>query len=173
MPVIASAQCPLLFSTSISSANDPTQVRRNTPVSASAATSRGAGVDPVRATLCGDSRSLLKIVSVAACAPRLPGRSRTTTSIAAPGSTASGYDATEGTTKSGDDDVMLAISSRLKPVLLMVRIWSLNEPVQTRPKSPLPGTAVTMIGAGASAASSRKPSMLPQPVQASQPGPAV
>src|SRR5574337_2121195 len=173
MPVIASGQCPLLFSTSISSANEPTQVRRNAPVSASAATNRGAGVDPVSATLCGDSRSLLKMVSVAACAPRLPGRSRTTTSIAAPGSTASGYDATEGTTKSGDDEVMFLINSSEKPVLLMVRISSRNEPMHTRPKSPPPAIAVTTIGAGASAASSRKPSMLPQPVQASQPGPAV
>jgi hypothetical protein len=68
---------------------------------------------------------------------------------------------------------MSDIRSRLNPVLLMVRISSAKEFRQTLPKSPESARAVTMIGAGASAARSRNPSMLPQPVQGSQPGPAT
>src|SRR5580658_9465986 len=107
------------------------------------------------------------MVSVAPLAPRLVGWKRITMSMASPGPIASGYEATDGRTKAADDDVMSDISRRLNPVLLMVRIWSAKEFRQTRPKSPAPVSAVTMLGAGASAARGRAPSVLPQPVRAS------
>src|SRR5215468_11006373 len=75
--------------------------------------------------------------------------------------------------KSGEDEAMSDIKSRLKPVLLIVRISSADDPTQTSPKLPLSAIAVTTSGAGESAASNRNPSMLPQPVQASHPGPEI
>src|SRR3984957_4368180 len=111
------------------------------------------------------------MVSVVPLGPRLVGWKRITMTVGSPGPIARGYEATDGRTKSADDDVISDISSRLNPVLLIVRIWSAKEFRQTRPKSPAPLSAVTMIGAGASAARGREPSMRPQPVQASHPGP--
>src|SRR5271169_5495460 len=154
MPVIERTQAPLLFRIRGSSANEPTQAVPMFPLSAMARTSRGVGATPDTETVRGPSRSLLNNVSVALAPPTLEGWKRITISMVSPGPIARGYEATDGTTKSGDDDVMSEIRSRLNPVLLMVRISSVKEFRQTFPKSPEFAMAVTMMGAGASAARS-------------------
>src|SRR5271163_1511754 len=120
--------------------------------------------------VCEPNKSLLKMVRVADLGPGLLGLKRMTKSMDAPGLTASGYEATAGTVKS-DEGMMLMfdINNSLKPELLMVRISSRGQPAHALVKSPPLAIAVTMIGAGASAASSRPPLILPQPVQGSQP----
>ena len=74
------------------------------------------------------------------------------------------YDGNE----SEEEERMLEISKRLNPVLLMVSSSSTNDPSQVSANLPPAAMAVSIMGAGARAASSRRPTMLPHPVQGSQ-----
>ena len=111
---------------------------------------------------------------VALSGPGPAGWNRMTTSIDDPGLTASGYEDTLATTEVPPEvDTMSEISSMANPELLIVRTWSTGVAGHVSPNEP-PGVMVaTTSAAGARAASSRLPLMLPHPVPGSQPQPAV
>src|SRR3984885_4981143 len=141
MLLINSGHGPALFTTSGSSRKEPRQTSPKLPESAIPTTSRGVAPIPLTLTVSGLNKSLLKIVIVAAANPGAVGANRMGTSIDSPGATASGYNATFGSTNSPFDEVMLQISSSAKPELLIVSTRSALLPTHTSPNWPLSSTS--------------------------------
>src|SRR5665213_2015057 len=160
---------PPLLRTRGSSLNAPTHTGPKSPVSAIARSSRGVTASPDTSTTCGLDGSLLTMVILPDFAPALPGWNRIVTSIELPTLTINGKALTLGTRKSADDEVMVVIVRRPKPLLLMVSVSPTGEFTQALPNCPSWAIAVATRGRCARAAKNRFALRLPQPVQASQP----
>ncbi len=142
MFVTVSVHFPLLLRTSGSSRNDPTQTSPKLPLSAKTTLSRGGGAKPDTDSVCGLLASLLNTLIVAACAPRLEGSKRRTTSSDSPGLMTRGYEVTPGAWNSVDDETMLLMDNWQEPVLLSVSCPSRNAPRHTLPNAPWSAMAV-------------------------------
>jgi hypothetical protein len=104
-----------------------------------------AGALPDTATVAaGVSGSLLAIVMVAFCPPRLVGANLTGTAWEFPGVITDVK--LEGIWKLELDDDILVMLRLQSPLLLIVRLRSLNSPTQTLPKSPLFAIEVVISG---------------------------